>query len=319
MQQSFSTEIVHPAESQAYWCDVVGSNYFPLSLDFRRKDGFRGSLTVWDLGDLSLSRLESEALCYRRQQQHLSGQDEESYLVTIPDLQRVSFTQRGRSVNCPPGGFILERSDEPYEFSYASANALWVVKLPGQILRQRIGSPDRYCAQGLEAHSGGGALFAGFVKLLAQSLTQVSERERQILSRQFLELLALALETNNRALPLSNETAVQSAHLQRCQHYIRSHLKDSTLSPQTIAAACGISSRYLHALFKVTGLTVGQWIREQRLQACHDRLTSGAPFTSIAQIAYEWGFSDQAHFCRIFKDYFGCSPSQLRSQSRLNS
>jgi AraC-like DNA-binding protein len=316
MHQSFSTAIVPPAENQSYWREVVGRNYFPLSLDFQRKEGFCGKLTVWTFGDLSLSHLESEALCYRRQRQHLSSQDEGSFLITIPDYQEVSFTQRGRSVQCPPGGFILERSDEPYEFSYVRTNSLWVVKMPDKALRQRIGSPDRYCALGLEANSGGGALFAGFVKLLAQSLAQATERERQFLSRQFLDLLALVLETNDKAVPLSNETAVQAAHLQRGQHYIRTHLRESSLSPQAIAAACGISPRYLHTIFKVTGRTVSQWIREQRLQACHDRLTSAAPFKSIAQIAYEWGFSDHAHFCRVFKTHFGCSPSQLRTQFR---
>lgn len=315
MHQSYSTAMVHPRESQSYWRDVVGRNYFPLALAFGRQEGFHGQLTVWSFGELSLSHLASEPLCYRRQRQHLVSRDEESLLVTIPDAQAVSFSQRGHSVNCPPGGFILERSDEPYEFSYARNNALWVVKVPEQALRQRIGTIDRYCACGLEANAGGGALLTGYVRLLAQNLAQAGERERQMLGRQVLDLLALALESNGERLPTSNETAVQAAHLQRCQQYIRQHLKDATLSPQQIAAACGISPRYLHSLFRVTGRTVSQWLREQRLQACHDSLTGAVVVKSIAQIAYEWGFSDQAHFCRVFKEHFGCSPSQLRARA----
>lgn len=316
MQQSYSTAVVPPVERQTYWHNVVGSNYFPLSLDFQRKTGFIGKLTAWEFGTLSLTHLESEALCYRRERKHLSTLDEGMLLITIPDYHEVSFTQRGRPVLCPPGGFILERSDEPYEFSYAKTNSLWVIKMQDKDLRQRIGSPDRYCALALEVNSGSGALFAGFVRLLAQNLAKVTEQERLLLSRQLLDLLALVLEANNKTLPLSTETAVQAAHLQRCQHFIRTNLKDSSLSPQKIAVFCGISTRYLHALFNVTGRTVSQWIRDQRLQSCHDSLSSTAPPNSIAQIAYEWGFSDQAHFCRIFKAHFGCSPSQYRSQFR---
>jgi AraC-like DNA-binding protein len=316
MHQSFSTGIVPPAESQGYWRNVVGSNYFPLSLNFRREEGFTGRLTAWKFGEFSLSHLESEALCYRRERQHLSSQDDDSLLITIPDHQEVSFSQRGRLVRCPPGGFILERSDEPYEFSYEKANALWVVKISDRALRQRIGSLDRYCALALDAGSGGGSLFVGFVKLLAQSLAQVTDQECQVLSRQFLDLLALVLETNSKTLTQSSETAIQVAHVQRCKNYIRTHLKEPSLSPQSIASANGISSRYLHAIFRVTGRTVSQWIREQRLQACYDNLSGATSLKSIAQIAYEWGFSDQAHFCRVFKAHFGCSPSQLRAQSR---
>lgn len=316
MHQSYSTAMVPPSQSQSYWRDIVGASYFPLALDFRRTEGFDGKLTVWSFGELSLSHLESEALCYRRQGQHLNGQEEESFLVTIPGHREVSFAQRGRNVQCPPGGFILERSDEPYEFSYARSNALWVVKVPGGALRQRIGSPDRFCARGLEAGSAGGKLFVGFVKLLAQDLAQASEREQQFLSRQFLDLLALTLESNGDSSSMGCETAVQAAHLQRCQQYIRSHLREATLSPQGIADACGVSTRYLHMLFRGTGRTVNQWVREQRLQACYDRLASVTPYQSIAQLAYEWGFSDQAHFCRVFKERYGCSPSLLRERFR---
>lgn len=315
MHQSFSTAMLPPTESQGYWNEVIRASYFPLSLSFKRQEGFQGQLTVWQCGELALSRLASEALCYRRQQQHLRQGGREDFLVTIPEHQEVSFTQRGRQIQCAPGGFLLERSDEPYEFSYAQPNVLWVVKVPEKALRQRVGSADRFCAQSFEATAGCAALFADFTRLLAGQLVQLSEIERQVLSRQFLDLLALALQAKDQ-MPQSSETAVQAAHVQRIQHYIRTHLGDPNLSPQHIASACGISPRYLHTLFKNTGQTMGQWLKEQRLQACHDTLVRVGPLESIAQVAYRWGFSDQAHFCRVFKEHFGCSPSELRARYR---
>lgn len=315
MHQSFSTAMSTPAESQRYWHEVIRTSYFPLTLSFKKQEGFQGQLTVWQLGELSLSRLASEALCYRRQQQHLREGGEEDFLVTIPEHQEVSFTQRGRQIQCAPGGFLLERSDEPYEFSYAQPNALWVVKVPGKALRQRVGSADRFCAQSFTASAGCGALFADFTRLLAGRLAQLSELEMHVLSRQFLDLLALALQAEDK-LPPSGETSVQAAHVQRIQHYVRTHLGDPRLSPQQIAAACGISPRYLHTLLKSTGQTLGQWLKEQRLQACYDTLIRVGSLESIAQVAYRWGFADQAHFCRVFKEHFGCSPSELRTRYR---
>lgn len=315
MHQSFSTAMIPPAETRAYWNEVIRTSYFPLELAFPCQDGFQGQLTAWHFGELSLSRLESEALCYRRQQQHLVDDGGGHFLITIPEHREVLFTQRGRSVHCAPGGFLLERSDEPYEFSYSRSNALWVVKAPVKAIRQRVGSPDRFCALRFDATSGSGALLVEYTRLLANRLPQLNEQELEVLSRQYLDLLALALE-NDEGVQQSSETAVQAAHVQRIQHYIRAHLGRADLSPQHIASVCGISPRYLHALFRHTGCTVSQWIKEQRLQACYDALIKSSALESIAQIAYSWGFSDQAHFCRVFREYFGCSPSELRARHR---
>ncbi|PJI74801.1 helix-turn-helix domain-containing protein [Pseudomonas asiatica] len=37
---------------------------------------------------------------------------------------------------------------------------------------------------------------------------------------------------------------------------------------------------------------------------------------SVAQIAYECGFSDSTHFCKSFKKRFSISPARLRKQHR---
>lgn len=49
-----------------HWHEAIASAYFPLELRFREPDRFSGELTMWELGSVSLSRLTSEALMYRR-------------------------------------------------------------------------------------------------------------------------------------------------------------------------------------------------------------------------------------------------------------
>jgi hypothetical protein len=51
----------------------------------------------------------------------------------------------GKEVRCNPGGFIIERSHEPYEFSHAEAADLWVMKV-GQGARRPHPPPDRFCS-----------------------------------------------------------------------------------------------------------------------------------------------------------------------------
>jgi AraC-like DNA-binding protein len=110
---------------------------------------------------------------------------------------------------------------------------------------------------------------------------------------------------------------VRNGHLLRCEHFIRTHLDDMKLTPQTIADGCGISLRYLHQIFEGEGLTVCAYIRNQRLAICDTLLRDPNCRKSISEIAYQWGFADQAQFSRNYRGRFGCTPSEARAASRI--
>ena len=74
-------------------------------------------------------------------------------------------------------------------------------------------------------------------------------------------------ETNdNRALG-SGMSSVRLGHLARIERYVRKNLANRAMTVEDIALANGISSRYLHELFKGSDRTIGQWIRTLRLEA----------------------------------------------------
>lgn len=107
-----------------HWHETIGRAYFPLDLTFRRPEAFDGELTSWQLDTVSLSRLTSDALLFRRLPRHLAAKGPEEFLVTVPAKSEVRFSQCGKEVRANPGAFILERSDEPYEFSHIDAPKL---------------------------------------------------------------------------------------------------------------------------------------------------------------------------------------------------
>jgi hypothetical protein len=141
---------IPPAERKRYWDQAVSQTYFPLELGFRGTSSFAGDLEVWSLGNLSISRNVSDGFVYRRHQRHVLHDREDSYLITVPELSAISFTQDGTEVRCRPGAFLTERSHLPYEFSYAEPNALWVRKVPS-VLRARIGRIERVAPLSLDA------------------------------------------------------------------------------------------------------------------------------------------------------------------------
>lgn len=316
MDIEFSTRRMPNGRRSAHWHRAIASAYFPLDLSFRDPARFDGALAIWRLGEVSLSRLTSEALVYRRHAHHLRATaGEEEYLVTVPVLSPVSFSQCGRQVFCKPGGFILERSHEPYEFAHEAAADLWVLKVGAAMLNGRIRTPDRFCSLAFDAGGGAGGLLADMLPLLPPRLASLSAQSRAVVGRQLVDLLVLALAEDPRTLTAAG-SAVRAAHLTRIEGFVRRHLCDAALDAGTVAAAAGISVRYLHDLFRDTGQPLGRWMREQRLEATRAALADPRNRDTVAAIAYRCGFADQAQFSRSFRARFACSPSAYRGAAR---
>lgn len=313
MQEHFSTAEVAPAQRRQHWTSVISRAYFDLDLQ-PKDETVRGSLSQWDIGRLRLSRLVSSAVNYRRRCPERSAEEHEQFLVSLPLRQPVRFSQVGREALCLPGQFVLERSEAPYDFSHEHDNELLVLKIPGDLLRRQIRQPERYCALALQARNGLGGLFAGYLQNLGTLLGQSSDALPPLVEQQLLELLGAAVENEAQALD-SRISAVRAAHLQRIERYALEHLTDPQLDAVRVAQACRISPRYLHDLFGDTQHTFAQWLRTKRLEGAY-RMLLTRPEMSIAQIAYAWGFADQSHFCRLFKQQYGCPPRELRRTRR---
>ena len=312
---SYSTAQAEPIRCRELWSEAVSRIYFPLDLDFRRQPAFSGALELWSLGAVSISRNVSDGLLYRRHQRHLRHEREESYLVTIPEREEISFTQAGRDVRCRPGSFLIERSHLPYEFSTSEPNALWVLKVPAAMLRARLGEPERLAALIFDAELGAGRLFVDMLRIAVPRLAEMDGAAREVVGKHLVDLLALAVEADARMLGAA-PSAVQTAHLRRAERFIRANLPESRLAPRRVAEACGISVRTLHNLFETQGTSVCAWMREQRLLMCEEALRDPSCRRSISEIAYQWGFGDQAQFSRHFRARFGCTLSDARAAAR---
>lgn len=81
----------------------------------------------------------------------------------------------------------------------------------------------------------------------------------------------------------------------------------------SIASKFNISKYYFVKLFKETvGLTFIDYLNITRLREAQ-RLLSETDF-NVARVATEVGYSDSNYFCRVFKLYCKCSPTQYKKQ-----
>jgi AraC family transcriptional regulator len=98
---------------------------------------------------------------------------------------------------------------------------------------------------------------------------------------------------------------------------VREALEDSYLLAPSLAELAGIASVHpvhLSREFrKHYQSTIGEYIRKRRIEhASHLLANSDVP---LSEIALTCGFSDQSHFCAMFKTHTGLTPAKFRDLS----
>lgn len=99
--------------------------------------------------------------------------------------------------------------------------------------------------------------------------------------------------------------------LRRAMDYLESNYR-TRLTVAEVAAQSGIHPSYLAELFrKAHGSSVGEWVRNRRLEFARDALRN--PAMPISCIAVKAGFADQSHLTRMFRARFGVTPAEYRT------
>jgi AraC-like DNA-binding protein len=180
------------------------------------------------------------------------------------------------------------------------------------MVRSRIADPARFCAVTRPIEAGLGRVAADFMGSLATQVAHIPEHAGDRVATKTMDLLGVLLDCDGNDLP-TGESGVAYAIRRRCLGIIESRAADPDLDPASIAAAAGISLRYLHKIFQGAGRSVGQVVRDVRLERCRDDLQDARKSRlSIGEIAHRHGFRSQAHFTTAFAAKFGCPPGEIR-------
>lgn len=99
--------------------------------------------------------------------------------------------------------------------------------------------------------------------------------------------------------------------LKPAETYLREHLCDPNLRNQRLAQEANISEVYFRRLFtQKYGASPKQYILSARIEQAKQRLIGSRD--SITAISAACGFSDIYHFCRLFHEAVGYTPTEYR-------
>jgi AraC-like DNA-binding protein len=97
-------------------------------------------------------------------------------------------------------------------------------------------------------------------------------------------------------------------------NFISEHCGESISNAQ-LAAACGLSVRAFERQFRaIYGTSPHVYLRQLRVRMSCSQLVYTKK--SLAEIASVYGFSDQSHFTKEFRRFFGETPSAYRTRYR---
>jgi AraC-like DNA-binding protein len=319
MQVMFDSKTLPIAKRRQAWRDAICEIYLQVDCAAEQSGDYDGFVREARFGGVTLTDTLISPQSVDRQSQHISHFDKDYYYAGIEHIGAVNILQAGSSFVLRPGVGAIYYANQPYQLRCDVKSRQFWIELPRKAFDNRFDSGRPPLLAHLDLSRGLGRIAMEFCSALASEGAGLAPQVRAKLGEQFMDLLALAAANDPGRQPAA-ETSVQRARLRSVQAYIDTHLIDPNLSLAVIAKKNGISLRYLHQLFRLTDMSVSEWLRLRRLQRCHDLLSSPQHATrSITEIAYSMGFGSSSHFSNLFRAQFGVRPSDVRAVSVVAS
>ena len=313
MKTVFSTKDLDQIKRFTAWQEAICEHYLNVDVCSDDPANYTGFLEKSVLGPAVLTDVFLSKQDIFRRYNHIAHLDKEVIYIMFPSKGSLLVQQSGKEKVSAPGVAVLFDSTKPYHLTCHNHCQSIYIEIPRPMLVERCSNDKISKPTSLNFSDGLGWALVTFCRLIAADSDSFNKEIASKIASELINLLAVYIdvETEHKS---SYKNISQNFRLQAVKSYIDSRLDDPDLSPANIAKANGISLRYLHYLFKRSGTSVSEWIREQRLNKCHQKLISDKyENDSITNIAFSMGFNSSSHFSRLFKERFGMAPRNLRN------
>ncbi|MGA7808528.1 helix-turn-helix domain-containing protein [Bradyrhizobium sp.] len=312
MDLVFSTEPLEPAKRYAAWQGAICDVYVHVDVNAEKRADYHGFIREAHFGAVTMTDVLLSQQRISRRERHIAKLDKDCYYVEFVQQGKINVLQAGETLLSNPGFGAIFSASEAYDLECIGRVRSLYLEIPRQEFASRFSETRLPVAASVATGRGLGRIAAEFCSSLASEGSVLAEAARARLGDELMDILALALDMGDRH-ELTEDATAQKTRLRSVKAWIEEHLADQDLSLERIARHNGVSLRHLHYLFRLTDMSVSEWILDRRLQRCHDVLTRPELRSlSVTEVAYRLGFSSSSHFSTVFRKKFGHSPSELR-------
>ncbi|MBR5586399.1 MAG: AraC family transcriptional regulator [Clostridia bacterium] len=234
------------------------------------------------------------------------------------------------TVNFPKGVTNKMLNRDTYGISFCveghityNHNGNKVVSTPGKVIFLPKGQ-----SYSIYGDKGGVFLVINFLSpnLFCDTVSSLPIKSVQPYIADFEKIKSLFLFDKNRAKimsifygilhRISSEESEISGVLSPAFEHLEKMCFSADLSVSNLASLCNISEVYFRKLFfRHTGVSPKQYILDIRIEKAKQLLSDG--IMKISAISDECGFSSPYHFCRLFKQKTGVTPTDYMNRNRI--
>lgn len=312
----FSTNNVARGARRDAWLASVREQCGDFEIEFGA-DSFEASIDVRRAGRFRCARIMQTSRRTTRLSTQVDTKNLDCYFAIVQLAGRTEIEQFGRTTEISEGDIAIIDANAPMTQRYSGRNTQLSLHLPKADLGRQ--SFDWATVTAKRLHRSRSRLVGPLICSAFCSDGDFDDREARTVGDTLVNLLSIGWQGVDSGKGMVG-TDGGSSLLLSIRSFILARLADEQLSPGMIARENGLSERQLHRIFQSTGRTVGGWIRQNRLdRSASDLRDHNKRDRTITQIAFAWGFSDSAHFSRVFSAEYGQSPRAYRTSALRNS
>jgi AraC-like DNA-binding protein len=304
---SMSTVGIDEAERLAFWEHYNAEALVGLTCRTYEAEGLLARQVNLGLGAVRVADISGNPHVIERSPGLVRSRPKEATFVSLLLEGEGFFYHSGGCLTVAAGDVVVYSTDRPYLFGFGRAMRQLLIDVP-QGTSEGRGLGVEPAGPRLIAGTGRGAAAAtarALRELLLGALTDPVATD-DLVGEQVLDLIE--------AMGSRGGTAWGSAQILAATTYVAEHLQDPGLCADAVGRAVGVTARHLNRAFAAEGTTVTQLIQTRRLDRARQDLRLPAGQTGrVADVASRWGFASQAHFSRLFKTAYGCTPNEYRS------
>ena len=125
--------------------------------------------------------------------------------------------------------------------------------------------------------------------------------------------LKRSVAAQDAGVPKSSAPKPELGLVQACAQYVSAHLADD-LSPPAVASVFYVSREHLTRSFRrEIGVSFSQYVTVRRVEEAK-RLLLACPDMNVTHVADAVGFRTVQHFCRVFRNMVGETPTEYRQR-----
>jgi AraC-like DNA-binding protein len=301
----------------SHFREVVESFYIPIGLECEYPERFNAWVTGSELGEVSVGTCFLAEQRVSRKPEHIARSEDDRIKLILPLSGAIASHQDGNDVVVRRGEFYITDPTRPYEEQILEDLTFIYLLLPRNHVVSKIDQIEKVTATSFACEQPYARLASDF----AHSLSAVGpalEGSKAVQAASVVTDLFTMVLWEHMSQVRTHSTVYRSTLFRRAKAFIDEHLTEPDLSLAKVAAAMGVSSRYLSDLFSEAAFNYRPYVLEQRLLRCAQNLTDPRlAYLAIAEIALQCGFSDNAHFSRAFKAAYGISPREYRACHKI--